>query len=278
MTQNQLKYMELMLTKDRDAWNAEVARRTIAETERHNQAYEMETGRHNRETEAQALRELTLGWYNASSGRITALANQRNAESNARNAATNERNARTNERNADVNWYNAQSNRINAYSNRMQAQAAQDMVGVSMYNADTQRLSTRYSYELGLRNAAVAERNAASNESQAKAALQQSRVATARQKSDAALNTIRGEQFQAEAWLSLAELDRRDKRDLLLDREIQRTYAQAMQAMANAGLTGQEADMYDVNNAIKQTGGLLGSISGFLSGYGSLLRGANSKR
>lgn len=286
MTENQLRYMELMQQREKWAADIDVARGTLGETERHNRAVESETGRHNLAVEDQALRELNLGWYNAGSQRITAEANKRNADSNARNAATNERNADINAYNAYVNWYNAESNRMNAqtnrakldvdwfnaYSGRMTAQANQMQGYAAMQNANTNWWSAQRNYYLGYENLLV-------NRSQANTAYQ-------RMLSDAELN-----QSYVQSNKTLDALRTAQTMNTMADTK--RVHAQTEQSQAQtrylntseyrervgAARDWQAGEMYGINNALSQTANFMGSmLSGtgaFMRGYGSMLGAQN---
>lgn len=159
MTRNQIMYQELQQTIRRDAVNAEIGRGTLRETIRHNLATEGETASHNRVVEAQAYRQLEINAIQAEAQRYNAETNRLNYQVNLYNAETNRYNAETNRLNYQVNLYNAETNRLN--------------YGVNLMNAESNRISANAAATgaaAAMRQAAVAERNAATNEYLAKVA------------------------------------------------------------------------------------------------------------
>lgn len=163
MTQNQLRYLELMQTRARDAWNRDVAEGTLRESTRHNKMDEKLRSTANDINWFNA----NVNQYNADTNRMNAHTNRWNAATNERNARSNERNAASNERNAASNERNAQSNEANAYSNRMNAYTNQRNASTNLMNAQIaqQRANTEYqamlhNYEIQRRQTAVQEGNA----------------------------------------------------------------------------------------------------------------------
>lgn len=163
MTQNQLRYLELMQTRARDAWNRDVAEGTLRESTRHNKMDEKLRSTANDINWFNA----NVNQYNADTNRMNAHTNRWNAATNERNARSNERNAASNERNAASNERNAQSNEANAYSNRMNAYTNQRNASINLMNAQVaqQRANTEYqamlhNYEIQQRQTAVQEGNA----------------------------------------------------------------------------------------------------------------------
>lgn len=147
MTKNQIAYQELQerkranraseeLTRIRDSNTYEIGLGTLEESKRHNLAFEMETNRHNRIVETQALESLGIS---------------------ARQATVAERNAATNEKMAGISQYDAETRRLSqqeqARHNRaaISAQYAQ-LAELVRHNQASESLTDRQIIELNRHN------------------------------------------------------------------------------------------------------------------------------
>lgn len=142
MTQNSLRYHELLETNRHNLATEDWSNRSLNETIRHNKATEYETNRSNLVNEQLKSEANQIASVNANAAMLNAYSNYNNSLTNARNADTTylsyqetQRSNRVKE--GEIQRHNLSDERIRAYL----AAVAQQEADIAQYNAMTNRIN-----------------------------------------------------------------------------------------------------------------------------------------